>query len=373
MKRSTLLLSMLISLLIAGACSPLAKSTADNNPTPAIAQEPAQIADLKPDLQVQKIAFGSCVNQKKPQPIWDSIAATQPDLYLAMGDNIYASRPEDQPMAEQYRLESQVPEFKKFRAQTPILATWDDHDFGVNDGGAENPKIPDAKTLFLQFFPHDAKLIPESRKGVYHSFVFGRPGKRVQILFLDTRTYRSALEKNPNPKDKLDVYQATQDLSKTMLGEEQWNWLESELKKPAEVRFVVSSVQLIADEHGFEKWGNFPHERRRFFELLKKTKAHNVWIFSGDRHMAEISKINWPGVGDIYDVTASAINRPSNIQSEKNSHRIGQLYSQENFGLAQIDWKKGKVRVELRDLKGQLVQEVQKKIQTRPPAKQSHI
>ncbi|MEI7975491.1 MAG: hypothetical protein WCH92_05855, partial [Betaproteobacteria bacterium] len=41
--------------------------------------------------QVQKIIFGSCIDQKKPQPIWQTILATKPDLFIFGGDNVYAS------------------------------------------------------------------------------------------------------------------------------------------------------------------------------------------------------------------------------------------------------------------------------------------
>ena len=47
----------------------------------------ARADDPKP---VTKIAFGSCVDQDKPVPIFDTMAATKPDLLLLMGDNMYA-------------------------------------------------------------------------------------------------------------------------------------------------------------------------------------------------------------------------------------------------------------------------------------------
>ena len=48
-----------------------------------------QAAELAADQVIQRIAFGSCAHQDKPQPIWKSIAAAKPDVFLFLGDNIY--------------------------------------------------------------------------------------------------------------------------------------------------------------------------------------------------------------------------------------------------------------------------------------------
>src|SRR4051812_27882162 len=51
-----------------------------------LAADPA----LPRDKPLTRIAFGSCADQDKPLPIFDTIAATKPDLLLLLGDNIYA-------------------------------------------------------------------------------------------------------------------------------------------------------------------------------------------------------------------------------------------------------------------------------------------
>jgi alkaline phosphatase D len=109
-------------------------------------------------------------------------------------------------------------------------------------------------------------------------------------------------------------YKATTDTTTTMLGETQWKWLEAELRKPADVRIIASSIQVLPDEHGSEKWGNFPHERTRLFRLIRDTKANGVVLISGDRHLAEIMEIDSARSGNsypIYEVTSSSLNAPS--------------------------------------------------------------
>lgn len=316
-----------------------------------------QTAQVTTEKAPTKIAFASCSHQKNPQPIWETMLDQKPELYIGMGDNVYASKPEDQPILEQYKIQAQVPEFKKFRSQVPVIGVWDDHDFGLNDGGDKNSKHSEAKQAYLQFFPFDAQKIPASQMGVQHAILFGQAPQRINVILLDTRTYRSDLEANPNPKTPLDKFSPTKDKSKTVLGGEQWKWLEKELRRPAEIVLLVSSIQVLPEKHGFEKWANFPHERTRLLNLIKKTKVKNLVILSGDRHLAEVSKLNLPGYGELFEMTASSINRPSGIENEENPLRVGSLYGKENFGLLSINWESKDLAVELKDAEGKKLNE----------------
>ena len=47
----------------------------------------ATLSQAEKNLSV--IAFGSCLQEKRPQPIWESVIATKPDVFLLLGDNIY--------------------------------------------------------------------------------------------------------------------------------------------------------------------------------------------------------------------------------------------------------------------------------------------
>jgi alkaline phosphatase D len=190
--------------------------------------------------------------------------------------------------------------------------------------------------------------------------VLGPPGKRVQIILLDTRYFRSPLNK---PKEKAShepgegfagPYRPTPDPEATVLGPEQWKWLAEQLRVPAEVRILASSIQAIAHEHGWEHWGNFPRERERLFKLIADTHAQGVVIISGDRHSAEISKHD-PGVGyALYDVTSSSLNQPSKWHNEINRYRIGTKYVEANFGAVLIDWEEADptIRLQVRTEKG---------------------
>ena len=302
-----------------------------------------------------KIAFGSCADQDKPLPIFDTIAATKPDLLLLIGDNIYADldrgrKVTPEVIQEKYQALAKLPGFQKLKATCPILATWDDHDLGKNDAGAEFPFKDESQKLFLDFFGVAANDPRRTQKGVYSAAMYGAEGKRVQIILLDTRYHRSALKKAPyDPVNRIAGYLPNADPDATVLGAEQWKWLESELKKPAEVRLLISSIQVIADEHPFEKWGNFPKEREKLYQLIRDAKANGVVILSGDRHLAEVS-LDTKSVGyPLYDVTSSGLNQGAKAwrAPEKSTHRVGSMPFGDNFGMILIDWSGDNPRLTL--------------------------
>ena len=86
---------------------------------------------------VSRIAFGSCCRQDKPQPIWDSIVAAKPDVFVFLGDNIYGDTEDMTLMRQKYEMLASQPAYQKLREDATILATWDDHDMGKNDAGVE--------------------------------------------------------------------------------------------------------------------------------------------------------------------------------------------------------------------------------------------
>ena len=146
-----------------------------------------------------------------------------------------------------------------------------------------------------------------------------------------------------------------------LLGEAQWKWLEETLREPADLRVIASSIQVVSTTHGWETWGNFPKERERLLALLGKTKANGVLILSGDRHSAEISKLEGALPYPLFDITSSAMNQKQRPQDEENPNRVGERYFEENFGLLKIDWSKPgpPVTMEIRDIGGKVVRTAQ--------------
>jgi alkaline phosphatase D len=315
----------------------------------------------KAEEPIETIAFGSCLKQTRPQPIWESVRASNPDVFVLLGDNIYGDTRDMEKLKGKWDTFSAFPEFKKLREDCRLLAIWDDHDYGENDAGREFPKKVESQQLFLDFLDEPKSSERRKTPGIYDSVTIGPKGKRIQFILLDTRYFRSALKRAPKREKGKGPYGPNESEKAEILGEAQWRWLEKTLRVPAEIRVIATSVQVISTTHGWESWGNFPKERERFFSLLKETKANGVVLLSGDRHSAEISKLEGVLPSPLFDVTSSAMNQKQRPQAEENSHRVGERYFDENFGLLQINWSKPKpiVTMEIRDLAGKVVRQAQ--------------
>ena len=309
----------------------------------APAKTAAEVSD--PRL-LQRIAFGSCANQNLDQPIWETVAGAKPDLFLFLGDNIYADTEDMELMRQKYAQLAGKPGYRKLLRTCPVLATWDDHDYGVNDGGAWYPKRRESAAIMLDFFDVPADSPRRAREGIYGAHVFGPEGRRVQVILLDTRTFKSRPVKDKRSASEIKKlglvgwYVPQTDPNTTILGPAQWEWLARQLRQPAEWRVIASSIQVIADEKGMESWGNFPHERRRLYELIRSTRSHGVVFISGDVHFSEISRTD-EGPYPLHDFTSSGLtNCHPGWAAAINSHRVGgHVYAKPTFGLLEFDWE----------------------------------
>ena len=320
----------------------------------ALAQElSTQVAPLPANTKVlQRIAFGSCAKHWQYQPIWQTVAATNPALFLLLGDAIYGdtdgvtawSVTEKQLQGEWNRL-ADKPEFQKFRAICPIMATWDNHDYGTHNGGVDFELKEVSKNIFLDFFGEPQDSARRSRAGIYDAKVFGPKGQRVQIILLDTRTFRGPFKLDNRSKEerakigKVGNYLPHEDhFEIPILGDAQWTWLEKQLREPAEIRLVCSSTQIIPDKKGMDEWGCFPSERQRLFDLIQTTKARGVLLLTGNVHFAEISKVETK-VYPLFEFTSSGLTHINGAYATAdNEYRVAGPFAELNFGLVEIDW-----------------------------------
>jgi len=316
---------------------------------------------------VTSIGFAACYAADKDAPITDSLLDQRHDAFVFLGDNVYADIPD---VAARDLEDAQLVEEKDraFRAKwdeltgrrwfrtlarrSHVLATCDDHDFGVNDGGASYNLKEVAQAAFLDAFNQPEHSVRRDTPGVYDAVTLGPAGRRVQIILLDTRTFRDDLEPLPErDRDFADGvsgnYGPTADASKTMLGETQWRWFAEQLEKPAELRVIVSSIQLLTTDHGWESWALFPHERDRFFRTV--AGAGNVVVISGDRHKSEVSlsraeEVDGAPGTPIPELTVGSLNKAYPWYNEINRRRLGSVYHPVAFGELEIEWPEQRER-----------------------------
>jgi alkaline phosphatase D len=307
---------------------------------------------------LSRIAFASCLDQDRPLEILDRLRAEDPDLLLMLGDNVYGDSddPELVPLRAAYARLARSEPFRDLRAAVPILATWDDHDYGRNDAGAGFEGRAASEVLFDAFWSIDPERAAAGRPGVHDAFVFGPEGRRVQILLLDTRSFRSPL----TPSDERGApgrerYVPEPDPARTMLGEAQWDWLRARLREPAELRVLVSSIQVLADGHGWEAWRTLPLERQRLLDLLAAADGDSL-ILSGDRHRAGLYRKEIAEGVTLREATSSSLNRPiPGMSEEAGPQRIGPPFTGPNYGMLEVDWEAGVLRVEVRAADGEPV------------------
>lgn len=292
----------------------------------------------QPETPLTRVAFGSCAKQDKEQPIWNAVNAYAPELFIFLGDNIYGDTEDMAVLREKYGQLAAKPGFQKLRASSRVIATWDDHDYGVDDGGAEYPKKQQSKDIFLDFWSEPADSPRRKREGIYTSYLFGPPDRRVQVILFDLRWWRTPLlGYNVIPADR-GPYIPNPDPAAVFMGEAQWAWFEHELKQPAAVRLIGTSTQFLADNPGWEAWVQFPYEFRRMLAVLTRSKANGVLFLSGDTHYTELSRLEGQSPYPLYDMTSSGLTETWSYVAP-NRNRVGEGFMQPNFGVVQIDWQ----------------------------------
>jgi alkaline phosphatase D len=299
---------------------------------------------LSATAQITRIAFGSCAHQDRSQPLLKLAAAYSPDRFIFLGDNIYGDTDNMDTLRAKYQRWGAKPEFKQLAAATKILATWDDHDFGRNDAGRHYPFKEESKEIFLDFFKEPLQSERRKHAGIYHVEYLQAGDRRVQIILLDNRTFRDNVLLYDTtaslPRKKyfypLD-YKPHTNKDSTLLGEQQWQWLEEQLRQPADLRLICSGSQFGIEFNGYEAWANYPHEQERLCRLIRDTRAEGVLFLTGDVHYGEISRLRSPGMYPLYDITSSGITSVWDFATP-NRNRIEGPIMENNIGLITIRW-----------------------------------
>jgi len=300
----------------------------------AVCTEAAPVTtDAYTSQPLSRIAFGSCNKADKPQPLWQAILQSAPQLWIWTGDIIYANTEDMVLMQQKYAQQKTQPAYQRLLATCPVIGVWDDHDYGHNNAGKEYPAKQRSQQLLLDFLDEPPDSPRRRQRGVYSRYIYGPPGQQIKIILLDTRYHRDL----PGPDGDI-------------LGEEQWQWLEREFKgSAAQLHLIVSSIQVLAKEHSHEKWHNFPRSRAKLFSLIGKHQVRGVIFISGDRHFGEISRMTSPQVSyPLYEITASGLTHSwHTFKGEPNTFRLGPVYTGLHYGLLVIDWQASPVTVEL--------------------------
>ena len=282
----------------------------------ALAHAPlAVLADEASEKVLNKVGIIGCMKPRESPAFINYADKLKPDLMLWVGDNIYADAKTPKALKGHYDKLAKKIGFKQVRA-IETMATWDDHDYGLNNSGAENPIKKESKEIFSKFWglPDHVK----GREGIYHSRIYGKGEKAVQIIMLDCR------------------YSKT---NKAMLSEEQWEWLGKELDKPAVFRVIVSGQQVILPKKTrFETWTKIGDEQKRLYDLIKEKKAEGVVFVTGDQHYAESLKQPKALGYDAWEFMFGGVNQEEKACPEAAPFRVDKVHSPNKSASLEFAW-----------------------------------
>ncbi len=332
-------------------------------------QAPKGLALPASGTAISRILVASCLDEELgDSPVMRTIAREDADLFLMIGDNVYGDK--DGPayrnneadldeLRASFRDLAAREDFKAVRAKFPMMVAWDDHDYGANDAGKEFPFKRLSERIHERFWGIDDQDVG-AYPGTYYARTFGPEGQRTQVIMLDTRFFRSALTPTDEwGKKGKERYIPSTDPAQDMLGNDQWTWLENRLQDPADLRVIVSSIQVLpTDGHGFEAWHTLPLEQQRLLRLIRETEAKGVVFVSGDRHTAFLYENRTALTYPVSEITASSVNVSfATTSPEVDSAQIGEGYPPANFGALGIDWAAGTVSLEVKSETGETVRQ----------------
>jgi alkaline phosphatase D len=258
-----------------------------------------------------RIAFGSCcrIQFDPDQRIWNAVRGLEPDMFLWLGDNVYADTDQRGALVDLYGRGRVVERLEPLLRSTPQLATWDDHDFGYNNSDGLNPFKDESLQVFRNFWANPASGEADNA-GVYFKQHYGG----VDFFVLDGRYHRDPIDK-------------TDDAAKTMLGARQKAWLKRELKAsrtPFKVLAIGGGWSCAENEKGGDSWGVYLTERNEIFDFIRDEGIGGGVCISGDSHMGELNCIPRSGQGgyDLYDFCSSPL---AQMPAAKNTRQMPEV------------------------------------------------
>ena len=305
--------------------------------------------------EILTLGFGSCLHQDRSMAILKTIEKKELDLFMFIGDNVYGDQKDGELDKLIRTYKQQYNNLDNFLKNVSSEFIWDDHDFGLNDGGSNYRYKDRAKELFLETWKIPSQDPRRLRDGLYFDKMIKKNGLKVHLIFLDNRSFKSEWKLTDEfNKEGKERYVKDFDPDKTLLGKKQWQWLKEKLNEDSDIKIILSSLQILSLGHGWESWDKLPLERERLFNLIDESNVSNLFILSGDRHRGGFYSFKTDDNNDIYEFTSSSLNLPIpfNIE-EKGPLRIGSTYRKANFGVVRIF--EDKVVMELTSNKGKVV------------------
>lgn len=219
-------------------------------------------------------AFSACANTGSNARVFETIRELEPLFFLHTGDFHYGDIEENDPALYREAFDAQLvsPRQSELYRSTSVAYIWDDHDFGPNNSDRTSPGREAAQENYRDVVPHYP--VPDDG-AIYQAFTVGR----ARFIMTDNYSYRSPDDDEDGP-------------DKTMLGEQQKDWLKEELLAASGSYPVIVWVNSqpwisIAGPDG-DGWGPFATEREEIATFIVENGIEGLVMLSGDAHMLAI-------------------------------------------------------------------------------------
>ena len=203
-----------------------------------------------------------------------------------------------------YSLYRKDKDLQRVHATHPFIVIWDDHEIANNsyktgaqnhqdDEGSYEARKAAARKAYYEWMP-----IREGEK-LYRKFSFG---EMADILMLDERLEgRSKQLDNMNDPD----YESA---DRSMLGEEQYNWLVSSLKSSSAKWKVIGNQVIFSDLNrallfpnqpkNMDSWDGYPAEKRALSRQIVENNIKDIVWITGDTHASWVFDTMVEGVSE---------------------------------------------------------------------------
>ncbi len=256
--------------------------------------------------------------------IFHSMKNMNSDFMIWLGNNISSdlsvNNIDFRSLVEKYVETRSNTALNEFLQSTPQIATWDEVDYGMNNGGREWALKDTAFFAFDMFWPNSLKKTYNYTfwdYGVYQKYAYND----VDVFLLDARFFR----------------EKTSDESPSLFGDTQIERLFEEINKSgATFTFLVSPTPFLFP--GEESLINYKDQLEHFMYRLKLSGAEGVILLSGQGSETQFMKYekdpNWSDLRfwhPVYEFNLGAL-----IPLEKS------LGGVQNFSRIKVEGKSGK-------------------------------
>ena len=237
------------------------------------------------------VCFLSCANETS-DPAWERMQTLGIEQLFLMGDTPYIDTTDLAASRQKHReFLARAPMAALIR-HTPTVGSWDDHDFGLNNGnGLTVTGKAASRQAFVEYRAQDQ--FGTGTEGVYGKADHGI----IEVFLLDPRWWSQTA---PSPVDPTQ---------KTCLGSAQWTWIRNALKASKAPFKVLAMGQVWEDKKNTETDDMFTYwyERDALFDFIRDEGIPGVVLIGGDihlsRHLVHPQRVGY----DLHDFVTSPL------------------------------------------------------------------